>query len=111
MWSVAVPGLGIDLLARMGAATQVVGPAQVGVTVIAAGLAGLVTSVVLARITRRPLRVWAGVSTAVGVLSLAGPLIGAVSVPAMITLVLMQVVVAGILIIGLAPTRDPADRS
>jgi len=29
----------------------------------------------------------------------------------MITLVLMHVVVAGILIIGLAPTRDPADRS
>jgi len=38
-------------------------------------------------------------------------LTGAVSVPAMITLVLMHVVVAGILIIGLAPTRDPADRS
>ncbi|MEV4570932.1 DUF6069 family protein [Nonomuraea sp. NPDC049419] len=101
VWAVAVPMAGVALTVRMGGGVQEVGPVSVVVASLAIGLAGWALLAVLERVASRPGRVWTVVALAVLVLSLLGPLGGAVGGGAMSVLVVMHVVVGGVLVGGL----------
>ncbi|WP_214409531.1 DUF6069 family protein [Sphaerisporangium fuscum] len=103
LWGLTGPVAGIDLAARLGEAVQPVGPAAVVAASLVAGLAAWGLLAVLERLVRRPRRVWTIVAVVVLVLSLAGPL-GAADTGSMLALAGMHLVVAAVLIYGLAPT-------
>ena len=103
IWVIAVPGLGLDLAVRQGAARTVVNPASVLAASLVAGLIawGLVAG--LERLTPRARIAWRTSAVVALVLSLSGPLFGGVSAAATAVLVLMHLVVGGILLAWLAP--------
>lgn len=102
VWAVAVPLAGVALTVRMGGGPQEVGPVSVVVASLVIGLAGWALLAVLERVASRPGRVWTVVALAVLVLSLLGPLGGAVGGGAMSVLIVMHLVVGGVLVGGLA---------
>ncbi|MDF5755596.1 DUF6069 family protein [Spongiactinospora sp. TRM90649] len=103
VWVVAVPVLGVDLRAMMGAAPQVIEPGLVIGFALLMGMLGWGLLVVLQRVSTRGTTIWTVIASVFFVLSLAGPL-GAVNGAAIITLACMHVVVAATLI-GLLPRR------
>ncbi|MEV4476808.1 DUF6069 family protein [Nonomuraea sp. NPDC049504] len=102
VWAVAVPVAGVALTVHMGGGPQEVGPVSVVVASLVIGLAGWALLAVLERVASRPGRVWTVVALAVLVLSLLGPLGGAVGGGAMSVLIVMHLVVGGVLVGGLA---------
>lgn len=102
VWALAVPVAGTTLTVRMGDGAQPVGPAPVVVASLLAGLAGWAVVAVLERSTARPGRIWAIVAAAVLAVSLTGPLGSAVGAAAALVLILLHLVVAAVLIPGLA---------
>lgn len=110
LWVVADPLLGIDLRVSMGSeadATMAIGPALVIVNAVVASLAGWGLLAALERFGRRPRAVWTAFALAATLLSLFGPLTGAVTLATMIALVAMHLVVAAALIPMLRGTARP----
>ncbi|HEY6737818.1 MAG TPA: DUF6069 family protein [Actinopolymorphaceae bacterium] len=103
-WLVADPLIGVDLAARLGpeGAVQPIGPVQVVVAALVAGLAGWGLLVLCERLSPRGRTLWTFVALAVLLVSLAGPLTQGVGTGTKITLVLMHLVVAAVLLPVLA---------
>ncbi|GIH97008.1 hypothetical protein Psi01_76380 [Planobispora siamensis] len=101
VWALATAVVGTEPTVRMGDGTQPVGPVPVVVTSLLAGLAGWALLAVLERFASRPGRIWTIVALVVLVLSLSGPLGGAVGVAATLVLVLLHLVVGAVLVLGL----------
>jgi hypothetical protein len=110
-WAVEAPLLGIRLTVRFGAmAPQTVVAGQV---VGAALVAGLLGWLLLAALSRRAAgartgTVWAGVALLVLAVSLALPLAAATTTSAAVGLVVLHLVVAAVVIPGLASTARRA---
>ncbi|MFI7610822.1 DUF6069 family protein [Nonomuraea terrae] len=102
VWALAVPVAGTALTVRAGGGTQPVGPVSVVMASLLAGLAGWALLAVLERFASRPGRVWTVVAPVVLVLSLFGPVGGAVGIGATLVLVLLHLVVGAVLVPGLA---------
>jgi len=103
IWVIAVPVLGVDLVAPPGpdeTAPQAVPFAAVVMASLVASLAGWALLAVLERFLSRARTVWTVVASIVMVLSLAGPLLGDAGVPVAcrITLALMHLSVGAVLI-------------
>ncbi len=101
VWSVAVPGLGINLTVEPGSDTRAaltVGPVLVAAVSLLAGLLGWALLAVLEGRTQRAHAVWGGTASVVLLLSLAGPVTRATTTSAAITLIVMHVGVAAVLI-------------
>jgi hypothetical protein len=100
IWAVEARLLGIDLRARPvpGAAAVVVGPAAVVSFTLLAGLAAWGLLALLERLTSRARAVWIVVAVLALLISLAGPLGGAVTATAAVGLACMHVAAAAILI-------------
>ena len=104
VWLAADPLAGIDLAVRRGAgAVQNLGPVDVIIAALAAGLAAWGLRAVLDRVSDRSRTVWTAVAVAVLLVSLVGPLTGAMTVTATIVLECMHVAVGASLIAALAP--------
>lgn len=103
VWGLAVVVAGVDLSVRTGATVQQVGAGAVAVASLAAASAAWALLALLERFLRRPRRVWTGIAVAVGAVSLLGPL-GAVNTAALVVLVALHLVVAVVLVAGLAPS-------
>lgn len=105
VWLVAVPVAGVDLAAGFGdGPPDEIGARGVVVTALGAGLAGWALLEVLERVVRRPRTVWVAVALIVLLVSLIGPLAGAVSTAATVTLVVLHLAVAAVLVPILART-------
>lgn len=107
VWAVAVPLAGVGLQVTYAGTVQTTGPMQI---LLVALLAGIVAWAVLAGIeksSRTPRRIWFPAAATVGVASLAGPLFGAASAPAMLILLGLHLVVGGILTVGLPAVAGP----
>ena len=98
VWLAAVPVAGVDLQVRMSDTTRDVGPVSVVVSALLAALAGLDCLAVLRRITKRPVRAWTILASAVLVVSLSGPLGQAADTSATVILVAMHLAVTAVLI-------------
>lgn len=98
VWATAVPLAGVDLVARSGGTEQTVTPAAVGVSTVVAGLAGWALLALLERFTALARAVWTGSAVVVLLVSLLGPLGGAVGTAATLTLVAMHLVAAAVLV-------------
>jgi hypothetical protein len=104
VWLAADPLAGIDLAVRRGAgAVQNLGPVDVIIAALAAGLAAWGLRAVLDRVSDRSRTVWTAVAVAVLLVSVVGPLTGAMTVTATIVLECMHVAVGASLIAALAP--------
>jgi hypothetical protein len=104
VWTVAGPLAGIDLTVRSGDELQHVGPAAVLATALLPGLAGWALLALLERITRRARLAWTTGALLSLAVSLAGPLASGVGTATKVALVSMHLVVAAVLIPGLART-------
>jgi lysylphosphatidylglycerol synthetase-like protein (DUF2156 family) len=107
IWVIAVPVLGVDLVAPPGpdeTAPQAVPFVAVVMASLIASLAGWALLAVLERFLSRARTVWTVVASIVLVLSLAGPLLGDAGVPVAcrITLALMHLSVGAVLITQLS---------
>lgn len=100
VWAIEAGLLGIDLHARPvpGAVAVVVGPPAVGFTTLLAGLAAWALLAILERVTPSARTVWIVAAVVALMISLAGPLGGAVTTRAAIGLATMHLVAAAILI-------------
>ncbi len=99
VWAVAVPLLGVDLLVRPGGGTpQTVGAPAIMSVSLMASLLGWALLALLERVTARARPVWTAVAVAVLVLSLGGPVTGALTGAATVTLALMHLAVGAVLI-------------
>ena len=104
VWLAADPLAGIDLAVRRGAgAVQNLGPVDVIIAALAAGLAAWGLRAILDRVSDRSRTVWTAVAVAVLLVSVVGPLTGAMTVTATIVLECMHVAVGASLIAALAP--------
>ena len=108
-WLVAVPLLSIDLAVQPAGggtqtATQTVAVGAVLATSLTAALLGWALLAVLERWTTRARTTWTAVAAVLLLLSLAGPLTGALTAPAAVALVAMHLVVGAVLILGLRRT-------
>ncbi|MBQ1042966.1 MULTISPECIES: DUF6069 family protein [unclassified Micromonospora] len=103
-WLVAVPLAGVDLVARTGSTDQRVTPVAVVVSALLAGLAGWALLALLERLTARARTVWTVVAGLVLLVSLLGPLGGAVGAAARLTLVAFHLLAGAVLITGLRRT-------
>ncbi|MEV5893450.1 DUF6069 family protein [Nonomuraea fuscirosea] len=101
VWVLAVPVAGTELIVRMGAGTQPVGPVAVVLAGLAAGLAGWALLAVLERVTAKAGRIWTITALAVLALSLTGPLGSATGPAATLVLLSMHLVVGAVVILGL----------
>jgi hypothetical protein len=101
VWTVAVPLLDLDLVARPGGgAPQQIGLGAVTAVSLLAGLGSWLLLAVLEKWTRRARVIWRVIAVLVLVVSLLGPL-SAASGAAMAVLVALHLVVGGILVWGL----------
>jgi hypothetical protein len=100
VWAVEAYLLGIDLHARPvpGAAAVIVGAPAVAFTTLLAGLAAWALLAILERLTPSGRAVWIAAAVVALLVSLAGPLGGAVTTRAAIGLATMHLVAAAILI-------------
>lgn len=104
VWLAADPLAGIDLAVRRGAgAVQNLGPVDVIIAALAAGLAAWGLRAVLDRVSDRGRTVWTAVAVTVLLVSLVGPLTGATTLAATIVLECMHIAVGASLIAALAP--------
>ena len=94
VWLVAGPLAGLDLKVSTGE----VGVGAVIATPLIAGLVGWGLLALLERTARNPRRLWTTIAVVFLVISLAGPLTLAATVPAMIALVCMHLVTGAVLI-------------
>ncbi|WP_035737061.1 DUF6069 family protein [Glycomyces arizonensis] len=101
LWAVAVPVAGVDLAVDQGGTETAVGPGLVAASSLAAGLAGWALLAVLERSAARAGRIWTIIAVTVLAISALGPL-GAIGAAATSVLLGMHVVVAAVLIPGLA---------
>lgn len=105
VWLLAGPVLGVELGvsdAPGGPVTREIGLAAVLLSALAAGLVGWAVLALLERRTGRAVRIWRGTAVTVALVSLAGPVLQAGSVAAAVTLAVMHLVVAAVLVPGLA---------
>jgi hypothetical protein len=100
MWGVEALLLGIDLRARPfpGVASQVVGPPAIATTTLLVGLAAWALLAILERVTPSGRTVWLAVAVVALLISLAGPLGGAVTASAAAGLACMHLVAAAVLV-------------
>lgn len=101
VWCLAVPLAGVVLTVRQGGVTQTVGPVTIALASLLAGLAGWALLAALERFSARPGRLWTITALVVLIVSLLGPLGGAVGPAATLTLVLLHLAVAAVLFPGL----------
>lgn len=114
-WLVAAPLLDIDLFVQPSgggtqAVTQTVGAGAVLAASLTAALLGWALLAVLERWTRRARTIWTVVAAVVLLLSLTGPLTGALTTPAAVALVALHLIVGAVLILGLRRTSAAAGR-
>lgn len=94
----------LDLAVRRGAgAVQNLGPVDVIIAALAAGVAAWGLRAVLDRVSDRSRTIWTAVAVTVLLVSLVGPLTGAMTLAATIVLECMHVAVGASLIAALAP--------
>jgi hypothetical protein len=100
VWAVEAYVLGIDLRARPvpGVAPQVVGPPAIAFTTLLAGLVAWALLAILLRLTPSGRMVWIVVAVAALLVSLAGPIGGAISARAAVGLACMHLVAAAVLV-------------
>jgi hypothetical protein len=103
-WAVAVVGAGVDLAVEQGAERREVGPLEVTLTSLGAGLLAWLLLELLERRLRRPLLVWRVAAGGVLLVSLTGPL-AAVGAGATAVLVGLHLLVGTILVVGLGGRR------
>jgi hypothetical protein len=103
VWPAADPLAGIDLAVRRAGDVQTLGPVDVIIGALAAGLAAWGLRAVLDRVGDRGRAVWTAVAVTVLLVSLVGPLTGATTLAATIVLECMHIAVGGSLIAALAP--------
>lgn len=108
IWAVADPGLGLDLAVRQGDGRVTITAASVLAASLIPGLLAWALTAILERATANARPVWLATALISLAVSLAGPLLGGLGVPATLTLVLMHVTVGAILIVGLVPDRSRA---
>jgi hypothetical protein len=110
VWAVEAYLLGIDLHARPvpGAAVVIVGAPAVAFLTLLGGLAAWALLAILERVTPSGRTVWIAAAVVALLISLAGPLGGAVTAQAAIGLASMHLVAAAILIPLLARSARPA---
>ncbi|WP_141575503.1 DUF6069 family protein [Actinomadura sp. WMMA1423] len=108
LWVAAGPVAGLDLSAETGGEVRRIGAGTVVAATLIAGLAAWGLLAALERTTSRPGRVWTAVAATALVLSMLGPLAGAADGASMAVLAAMHLVVAAILIPGLARSARPA---
>ena len=112
-WLVAGPLLGIDLAVQPAgggaqSATQTVGIGAVVAASLTAALLGWALLALLERWTARARTIWTAVAAVVLLLSLAGPLTGALSLSVAGALAAVHLVVGSVLIVGLRRTATGA---
>jgi Family of unknown function (DUF6069) len=109
VWTVETQLLGIDLRARPvpGVAPVVVGPPAVVSFTLFAGLVAWALLAVLERVTPRVRGVWLTIAVVALLISLAGPLGGAVTATAAVGLACMHLAAAAVLIPLLARSAAP----
>ena len=103
VWPAADPLAGIDLAVRRAGDVQTLGPVDVIIGALAAGLAAWGLRAVLDRVGDRGRAAWTAVAVTVLLVSLVGPLTGATTLAATIVLECMHIAVGGSLIAALAP--------
>lgn len=104
-WLVTVPLLGVDLRVQPGGgAVQTIGAATVLVVTLVAAVAAWALLALLERLTPRARATWTLVAAGVLLLSLAGPLTGAVTAAAGFALAALHLLVGAVLIPGLRRT-------
>lgn len=107
VWSIGVPVLGVDLTVRTGpedSGAQTIGPTLMVAVSALAALAGWALLAVLERYIHRVGAIWSAAAGVVLLASLTGPLTGATSTSAALTLVAIHAAVAVVLIPLLART-------
>ena len=112
-WLVAGPLLGIDLAVQPAGGgaqgvTRTVGVGAVVAASLTAALLGWALLELLERWTTRARTVWTAVAAVVLLLSLAGPLTGALSTSVAVALAAVHLVVGAVLIVGLRRTATGA---
>ncbi|BCJ39754.1 hypothetical protein GCM10010168_77900 [Actinoplanes ianthinogenes] len=105
LWAVNDPWAGHDLIVRQNGTLQHVGPLAVVLTALLAGLAAWALLAVLERTVRHPVRTYRIITSIVLLLSLTGPLFGAVGTATRLALLGMHLTVGLALIIGLPGPR------
>ncbi|RCK68574.1 hypothetical protein DT076_15175 [Desertihabitans brevis] len=105
VWTLAVVVGGLALTARTGAVVQTIGLGSVLAAAAVAGSAGWAVASLLTRVSRRARTVWTVLACLVAVLSLAGPLTAGTTPGAVAVLVLLHLVVAAVVVPGLAPRQ------
>jgi len=103
VWALITQVGGTDLASNAGGSVRHIGPAEVLVSSLLAGLIGWAWLAWLERRAARPYRIWNSTATAAFAASLTGPL-GAVSVQAGLGLAALHATVYAILIFGLPRT-------
>ena len=113
VWLIVDPVLGNDLRVEMGSADQArvmdVGLALVVVTALLSSLAGWGLLELLERFRSDGARLWAIAAVVVTVLSLSGPLVGAITVATTVALIAMHLAVAVVLVPLLVRTSGHAE--
>lgn len=102
VWAIAVPFLGVELVAGSGAMTQSIGPIAVAVAPLLAGGIAWGLLAVLEKLGDTGRRIWLIIGAVVLALSLVEAAVMATSAAVMATLLIMHVVVGATLIAGLA---------
>ena len=97
-WAVAVPLLGVDLLAGAEGAARAVGPGSVVAAAAVAGVLGWALLALLVRTVARAEAVWRASAVAVLLLSLGGPVATGVGTASVVVLLALHVVVALVLV-------------
>jgi hypothetical protein len=98
VWLVAVRGAGVDLRVVIGDRTESIGLGPVLGVSLVVGLLGWALLAALESRSRRATSMWTAVAVAVVVLSLVGPISGAVTPAAAMVLVALHLTVAAVLI-------------
>jgi hypothetical protein len=104
-WAIAGPGLDLELAVRQGAGVTTIDAGSVLAASLLAGLAAWGLTALAERLTTQARPAWLATAGIVLALSLAGPLLGGLTVAATVALVLMHLVVGAILMVGLVPRR------
>lgn len=102
LWALVDPVAGLEPTVRTAGSVQRVGPGMTVVAGLSAGLAAWALLAILERLLKRPALTWTVIAVAVLALSLTGPLGSAVDTATALTLAGMHLVVAAVVIPGLA---------
>ncbi|NKZ09266.1 DUF6069 family protein [Actinomadura latina] len=107
LWTLTGPVAGLDPSAESGGRAHPVGAVAVVAASLVMGLAAWALLALLERTTGNPRRAWTITAVAVLALSLTGPLGSAADTASLAVLTAMHLLVAAILIPGLAPSARP----